>query len=77
MVQKEDGLYNSMILLCPGREDLQSYSKKYLVPIVEYFPLDDLLNRWLDLRVILGTYERGKEINVMNLNGMPLSLIHI
>lgn len=73
MVQKEDGLYNSMILLCPGREDLQSYSKKYLVPIVEYFPLDDLLNRWLDLRVILGTYERGKEINVMNLNGMPLS----
>ncbi|NLZ28022.1 MAG: apolipoprotein N-acyltransferase [Firmicutes bacterium] len=73
MVRKEDGLYNSMILLTPEREDLQSYSKKYLVPIVEYFPPNDLLNRWLNLRVVLGTYKRGKEINILNLDGLPLS----
>ena len=73
MVRKDDGLYNSMILLIPGREDLQSCSKKYLVPIVEYFPLNDFLNRWLNLRVILGTYERGKGINVFDLDSLPLS----
>ena len=72
-VYTQENLYNAMILLTPGQHDAQIYSKQRLVPFVEYFPLEDLLNRWLDLGIILGSYSAGDECTLFHYRGTPLA----
>ena len=58
--------YNSILLQKPGRDswEAQRYDKVRLVPLAEYFPLPDLLNRLWDIRINLGLYSRGEGIQV-------------
>lgn len=72
-VYSEEALYNSMILLSPGQSDFQVYHKQRLVPFVEYFPLETLLNRLLKLDFTLGSYQAGEQINLFNYKGTPLA----
>ncbi len=62
--------YNSIYLQKPGREqwEPQRYDKIRLVPIAEYFPSPDLLNRLWDVRINLGLYSPGEEIQVFEVN---------
>ncbi|NLA27771.1 MAG: apolipoprotein N-acyltransferase [Firmicutes bacterium] len=70
----EDVLYNSMILLSPDEGGMQVYHKRRLVPFVEYFPLESLLNKMLDLDdLTLGTYTAGKGPNLFYYRGIPLA----
>ncbi len=70
----DDVLYNSMILLSPSREDMQIYHKRRLVPFVEYFPLESLLNKMLKLDdLTLGVYTAGEEPNLIYYRGIPLA----
>ncbi len=71
----EEALYNSMILLSHEQEESQVYHKRRLVPFVEYFPLEELLNKMLhlDSDIILGGYTPGEEITLFNYRGLPLA----
>ena len=69
----EEALYNSMVLLSPGQDDTQVYHKQRLVPFVEYFPLESLLNKLLNLDITLGSYRAGEEITLFNHRGIPLA----
>lgn len=69
----QEGLYNAMILLAPGQREPQIYRKQRLVPFVESFPLEDLLNRWLDLDIIIGSYRAGDEYTLFDHQGIPLA----
>ncbi len=75
MVRENNDLYNSVVFYSPHTGRLQKNYKQYLVPIVEYFPYDDLLNRWLDLGLNLGNYTRGQEENIIYFNDRPLGSI--
>ncbi len=66
-------LFNSISLLTEGREDMPLYNKHRLVPFVEFFPMEQLLNRILDLDLLLGRYTPGEKITVFDFNGIPLS----
>ncbi|MEW5784703.1 MAG: apolipoprotein N-acyltransferase [Bacillota bacterium] len=71
-VRDGGNLYNAVVLLNPAGE-YQAYSKQRLVPFVEYFPLEALLNQLLDLDVILGSYTAGEEITIFDYFGIPLA----
>ena len=71
-VRDGTGLYNAILLLNPDGED-QIYCKQRLVPFVEYFPLQGLLNRLVNLDFILGSYTPGEDINLFRYNGIPLA----
>lgn len=66
-------LYNSILLLSPGDEAGPVYHKRRLVPFVEYFPLEEPLNRFLNLEIVLGSYTPGRDIVIFDLSGMPLA----
>ncbi len=68
-VKKEDRLHNSITLYSKNQEELPVYHKHRLVPFVEYFPAEELLNRILQLDLLLGSYTPGEEITVFDLNG--------
>ena len=70
-VQEE--LYNAIILLDPGQQEPQLYFKQRLVPVVEYFPLKELLNRWLDLDIILGGYSAGEQHTLFHYREIPFA----
>lgn len=72
-VYTQEGLYNAMILLSPGQQEPQIYHKQRLVPFVESFPLEELLNRWLDLDMIIGSYRAGDEYALFDHRGVPLA----
>lgn len=72
-VRTPDHLYNSIALLQPGKEEVPMYHKHRLVPFVEYFPYDKLLNQILQLDLLLGSYTAGEEITIFNLDGLPLA----
>lgn len=65
-------LYNSIAHLKPGQDNLPIYHKHRLVPFVEYFPMEKLLNRFLNLDLLLGSYNPGKDITVFNIQGIPV-----
>ena len=69
----QEGLYNTMLLLSPGRRKPQIYRKQRLVPFVETFPLEEFLNRWLDLDIIIGSYHAGDEYTLFDHRGIPLA----
>lgn len=73
ITNRNDSRYNSLVLFLPETEELQIYDKNILVPVVEHFPFSDTLNRWLNLRVLLGSYERGDEVKVLDFNGQPVA----
>ncbi len=62
--------YNSILLQKPGRDswEAQRYDKVRLVPLAEYFPFPDLLNRLWNIRINLGLYSRGEDIQVFASN---------
>ncbi len=69
----EKALYNSMILLSPGQSETQVYHKQRLVPFVEYFPLEGLLNKILGLDFTLGSYRAGDKLTLFYHRGIPLA----
>ncbi len=71
-VRKGNQLFNSITLFTPGQEEVPVYNKNRLVPFVEYFPQEQLLNRLLELDLLLGSYTAGKEITVFQVNGNPV-----
>lgn len=72
-VRTDEDLFNSIVRLTPGDDELQIYHKRRLVPFVEYFPMEDLLNRLLDLDFLLGRYTAGEDIVVFDIYGRPVS----
>lgn len=64
-VKKEDALYNAVVYLTP-EGDYQGYYKQRLVPFVEFFPMESLLNEILQLDILLGRYNPGEEINLFH-----------
>ncbi len=72
-VQKPGDLYNSITLYYSGQEEIPIYNKHRLVPFVEFFPAEQLLNRVLQLDLLLGSYTPGEEISIFDLNGTPVA----
>jgi len=71
-VRENDTLYNSIVHLKPGQDDLTLYHKHRLVPFVEYFPMEELLNRLLNLDLLLGSYSPGEDVTIFNIQGIPV-----
>lgn len=71
-VRTNDTLYNSIAHLKPEQDNLPLYHKHRLVPFVEYFPMEELLNRLLNLDLLLGSYSPGEDITIFNLQGIPV-----
>lgn len=74
-LREGENLYNSIILLSPGEEKFQFYYKKRLVPFVEYFPLEDQLNKMLNLELLLGKYSAGEEQTNFQIRGNSLAAV--
>ncbi len=72
-VQKYDNLYNSVTLYSPEQHEIPVYKKHRLVPFVEFFPAEQLLNRILQLDLLLGSYTPGEEITIFNVKGRPVA----
>jgi len=70
-----ENLYNAAVLLSPGEDDFQIYYKQLLVPFVEYFPMHELLNAFLDLELLLGRYSPGEKHNLITVRGIPLAAV--
>lgn len=65
-------LFNAITLI--DEEDTSTfYYKKRLVPFVETFPMEEWLNRFLQLDLLLGSYTPGSEVTLFHVNGIPLS----
>ena len=71
-VRDNDTLYNSITHLTAKQDNLPLYHKHRLVPFVEFFPMEELLNRLLDLDLLLGSYNPGKDITIINLRDIPV-----
>ncbi len=72
-IQKPEGLYNSITLYTGGQEEIPVYNKHRLVPFVEFFPAEQLLNRILQLDLLLGSYTPGEKVTVFEINGLPVA----
>lgn len=72
-VRLEDSLHNTIVLLNPGDDALPVYHKQRLVPFVEFFPMEGLLNRVLDLELLLGSYTPGQEIVIFELEEIDIA----
>ncbi len=71
-VRDNDLLYNSITHLKQGQHNLPLYHKHRLVPFVEYFPMEELLNRLLSLDLLLGSYSPGEDITIFNIQDVPV-----
>ncbi len=74
-IYEEGNLYNGVSLVRPGSGKFSTYYKHRLVPFVEYFPFEKLLNRILDLDLLLGRYTAGEDITIFNINGTPVGTV--
>ncbi len=72
-IREESHLYNAITLYSKTQDEIPVYHKHRLVPFVEYFPAEDLLNRILQLDLLLGSYTPGDEITLFDLNGTKIS----
>ena len=72
-VRDRDQLFNSIALITKEQERIPLYHKQRLVPFVEYFPMEELLNRLLKLELLLGSYTAGDEITVFKIDDIPLA----
>lgn len=59
---EEGSLYNIITFCAKENPGAPVYKKKRLVPFVEFFPAEKLLNRLLKLNLLLGNYTPGQEI---------------
>ncbi len=71
-VHEGEHLFNAITLIDEEEKDT-FYHKKRLVPFVETFPMEDWLNRFLQLDLLLGSYTPGNEVTLFHVNGIPLS----
>ena len=67
--QSERKIFNSILLQKNGKSfwEENRYDKIRLVPFAEYFPFPDLLQRFLNLNISLGTYTLGNTAPSFNL----------
>ncbi|MDW7738467.1 MAG: apolipoprotein N-acyltransferase [Bacillota bacterium] len=72
-VVEGDNLYNSILLLRDNQLEIPVYNKQRLVPFVEYFPFEEILNNILNLQLLLGRYTAGEEIVIFEINDSPLA----
>lgn len=72
-LQKSDHLYNAITLYSRGQEQIPVYNKHRLVPFVEFFPAEQVLNRILQLDLLLGSYTPGEEITMFDMKGFPVA----
>jgi len=72
-IRNNGRLYNSIALYEPGAEENLIYKKVRLVPFVEYFPAEEILNNALKLNLLLGSYTAGEEITVFEVKNKPLA----
>jgi apolipoprotein N-acyltransferase len=72
-VRDGEKLFNSIALIEAGKNNISLYYKKRLVPFVEFFPLEDLLNRMLKLQLLLGSYSAGEEITIFHSDEIPIA----
>ncbi len=72
-IQNNGDLYNSVTLFSEEQQNIPVYNKHRLVPFVEFFPAEQLLNRILQLDLLLGSYTPGQEITIFNVNGIPVA----
>jgi len=71
-IRDNNNLYNSIVLFAKDRNDIPVYHKHRLVPFVEFFPMEQLLNRLLDLDLLLGSYTPGENLKVFDVEGFPV-----
>jgi len=74
-VKDNDRLYNAAVLLSPGKEAPQIYYKQLLVPFVEYFPMYEWLNDFLNLELLLGRYTPGEKRNLLTVRETPVAAV--
>ncbi|MDW7729552.1 MAG: apolipoprotein N-acyltransferase [Bacillota bacterium] len=72
-IRENDKLYNSITLYKPGFEELLVYNKVRLVPFVEYFPAEEILNSVINLDLLLGSYSEGSDITLFEIKNKPLA----
>jgi len=72
-IRREDNLYNSITLLSKNQEAIPVYNKQRLVPFVEFFPAEQLLNQILQLDLLLGSYTAGDDITIFEVDGIKVS----
>jgi len=75
VVRENEKQFNSAVLFCPQEETLQQNHKKYLVPVVEYFPMEEQLNQLLNLNLNLARYTRGEGIDLHEYGDTSLACI--
>jgi apolipoprotein N-acyltransferase len=69
-----DGIrYNSVAYYSEKAEGFPLYHKIRLVPFVEFFPAEKLLNQVLQLELLLGSLTPGKEITLFEIKNKPLA----
>lgn len=69
-----DGIrYNSIAYYSKDTAGLPLYHKIRLVPFVEFFPAEKLLNQMLQLELLLGSLTPGEEITIFEIKNKPLA----
>ena len=72
-IQKPGDLYNSIGHFSSRQEEITVYNKHRLVPFVEFFPAEQILNKILQLDLLLGSYTPGEELTIFDINGTPVA----
>lgn len=69
-----DGIsYNSIVYYSQDTAGIPLYHKIRLVPFVEFFPAESLLNRLLQLELLLGSLTPGEELTMFEIKNKPLA----
>ena len=66
-------LYNIITIYDSSNHSESFYKKTRLVPFVEFFPAEELLNNLLQLNLILGSYTPGNEITLFDIKGNTIA----
>ena len=72
-IQKPGDLYNSIAHFSSRQEEITVYNKHRLVPFVEFFPAEQILNKILQLDLLLGSYTPGEELTIFEINGTAVA----
>jgi len=72
-IRENNNLFNAITIYNPDQITMPVYHKQHLVPFVEYFPLESLLNRALQLDLLLGRYIPGDQITIFHLDDVKIA----